>query len=204
VGSPDDRGEVRGASWALGLQEQQPAEREPPTAPQRPERPQRSVCPVLTAPSRSVCLCPSVFFLSVCRSVSLSVSLFLSLSVCLSLSPSIFLSLFVSLSLSPFVSVSVCLSLSLSLSVVSSSLFCGVGCFLIGCAAFLHVSADADCAAGSGSTGGCLFLTSYFCFDGSSVCTQDKDNRLSHEEVKARRFAWEFKLKVTFFWFKNK
>ena len=43
VGPADDRGEVGGTPGAFCLQEQQPAEREPPHAPQRQERPQRSV-----------------------------------------------------------------------------------------------------------------------------------------------------------------
>lgn len=48
VGSSDDRGEVRGAQGALGLQEQQQTEWKPTPASQRQERPQRSVCDVFT------------------------------------------------------------------------------------------------------------------------------------------------------------
>lgn len=44
MGSPDDRGEVRGSQGALGLQEQQQTERKPASASQRQERPQRLVC----------------------------------------------------------------------------------------------------------------------------------------------------------------
>lgn len=51
VGSSDDRGEVRGSERTLRLQEQQPAEREPPAASQRPQRPQRSVPPTCRAAS---------------------------------------------------------------------------------------------------------------------------------------------------------
>ncbi len=48
MGSPDDRGEVRGSQGALGLQEQQQTERKPPPASQRQERPPRSVCDAIT------------------------------------------------------------------------------------------------------------------------------------------------------------
>ena len=70
-----------------------------------------SVCLSVFLPV-SPSLCPPVFYLSLCLSVSLSLCLFVSLSSCLSVSPSLSLSVF--LSLCPFACLSVSLFLGLS------------------------------------------------------------------------------------------